>query len=466
MAKQGGGLESQLISGARFAAGPVVPVGSIASAGFGKGQKRVQAIQQAEFEKKKLEAQNYAKQQENTNKILDALYKNKEDIKVNGELLQGYWKQQNNLGALQVKLNQSNLTNAVRRGALDKYTALTEQDRLVNDQLNILKKRADNYSTFIDAVDDIKANLSSTVSSKETAIVNGIMQGDEKIINQVAKQFNIKPDEVLDTSILKKIGYVASDYSGAEALFTATQQAAQKAVNSGLEIDGYKNKVQQDLSLLMNKMSDEQIVSTAFDFLGKETPDYTSAFSKYIETEDKNILENFNEDDPDSMKSIRKFVYDNFLEAAEGSYLEFRKGNEDKFKPEKNNLEDIKNDADSYAEDLNNALSNYDFSMFHNTKIGGKLITGSEIRDGKLYLEYTAGTTEEGQRIAELAGIDLNNKVRIKALLSEYIKGQKGLSFSNKVSNLITDDMLFTIEDINKQNSILFPSPTTKPNLP
>jgi len=457
MAKQGGGLEGQLISGARFAAGPVVPIGSIASAGFEKGQKRVQAIQQAEFEKKKLEAQNYAKQQENTNKILDALYKNKEDIKVNGELLQGYWKQQNNLGALQVKPNQSNLTNAVRRGALDKYTALTEQDRLVNDQLNILKKRADNYSTFIDAVDDIKANLSSTVSSKETAIVNGIMQGDEKIINQVAKQFNIKPDEVLDTSILKKIGYVASDYSGAEALFTATQQAAQKAVNSGLEIDGYKNKVQQDLSLLMNKMSDEQIVSTAFDFLGKETPGYTSAFSKYIETKDRNILKNFNEDDPDSMENIRRFVYDNFLEAAEGSYVEFRKGNEDKFKVKDDSLTPSKAEirAAGRAKNLYNDIKSNPKNLIDEIFPGSNYtITGNVVQFFDI--------TKDGEKV-KAESYDLNSPAGTKGLLSNMSQAYFGTGGSEDLILDEFDKLIDADKDFDFSSKIF---PTTKPNLP
>jgi len=392
MAKQGGGLESQLISGARFAAGPVVPIGSIASAGFEKGQKRVQAIQQAEFEKKKLEAQNYAKQRENTNKILDALYKNKEDIKVNGELLQGEWKNMFALGAMQVKLNQANLINAVRKGDLDKFSSLNIQDKTITEPMRELKQLADDYADLADAVDDVQANISSRVSPEKIAIVNGILQGDKKIIDQVAKQYDIPVKEVANKSILKKIGYVASDYSGAEALFTATQQAAQKAVNSGLEIDGYMNKVRQDLSLLMNKMPDEQIVSTAFDFLGKETPGYTSEFSKYIESDERESLKNFNEDDPNSMEKIREFVYDNFLQAAEGSYTEFRKGNEDKFK--------VKNDTRTTEADKKRAIT-YDNAFRKSTDIS------------KFKEELGIPTNEAGIAIGDLQSIESKAKLDI-----------------------------------------------------
>jgi hypothetical protein len=129
-------------------------------------------------------------------------------------------------------------------------------------------------------------------------------------------------------------------------------------------------------------------------------------------------------------------------------------------------VEQTKTRASAYVDELNNALSNYDLSMLHNSKIAGKLITGSEIRNGKLYLEYIARTTAEGQEIAELAPIDLNDKNKLKALLQEYVKGQKGMSMSNKISNFINDNELSTISEVNKQNSILFPSPTTKPQLP
>ena len=45
-----------------------------------------------DFQKQKLEADKLAKENDNTNKILDALYKNKNKARVNAELLQGEWK--------------------------------------------------------------------------------------------------------------------------------------------------------------------------------------------------------------------------------------------------------------------------------------------------------------------------------------------------------------------------------------
>ena len=62
------GLEQQLIKGARFAAGPVVPIGSIAAAGFEKGQKVIKDIEAKQIEARKAEAEAWAKKRQDTAK--------------------------------------------------------------------------------------------------------------------------------------------------------------------------------------------------------------------------------------------------------------------------------------------------------------------------------------------------------------------------------------------------------------
>lgn len=461
-----------LIRGERRAAGPVVPLGTIAAAGFEKGLGRIQKIQQSEFEKRKLEAQALAKNNQDTEKILNNLYKNQSKVKVNNELLQGYWSQTNLATAALIKQNQYDLYKAVKSGKLTQFEAYTAQDQVVNNPLQQAVDRADKYREFYTAANNIKENISSSVSADVVGKVNGILSGDQNIIFSVAKELDVDPDDLLNPDTLQKLGYVSADTTGINTLFDATQQAAQSAAQKGLDKNGYMQSVKQNLSQL--QLSDNQYISAAFDFLGKETPGYVNPFDSYIKEDMKVALETKNinaiqdtDGDGNPMNEIKSFVNDAMIKAAEDSYEAFKKDYADKFIPDTPDKDkNIKLNAEEYAEELNNAMSNYDFSMFNNMTIFNKLITGSEIRNGKLYLEYSAGIGPEGQKILEFEGIDLNNKARLKSLLSQYIKKEKGLSLTNKIMNNITDEMLFTIDDINKQNSILFPSPTTKPNLP
>ena len=335
------GLEQQLIKGARFAAGPVVPIGSIAAAGFEKGQKKVKAEQlakqQADFERRKLEAERLTKQNENTNKILDALYKNKDKVRVNGELLKGYWKEQNLLGAAQVKQNELKLTERIKSGQLGKYDSLIAQDDLVNTPLSNLKEAADKYVGFADAVDEVKANLSSSVSADQATKINGILSGDKEIINQVSKELDISPSNLLNVETLEKLGYMSADTSGINTLFDATQKSAQSAASKGADMTGYIKKVEQDLAQLT--LTDKQYVSAAFDFLGKTTPGFTNPFDSYIEDDmraafdakDPNLLDT--NGDGDSMPEIKAFVHKAMIEGAKDAYEGYKKDYADKFEP-------------------------------------------------------------------------------------------------------------------------------------
>lgn len=436
-----------------------------------RGEQALERRKRIDFERKKLEAKNLSEQNKRTEKILVSLFNKENKIKVNNELTQGYWKNKNNAESFKAKKNKSILYNSVKTGELDQYEALVAQEENVNKLLTVASERADNYRNFYNTAGEIKKNISSSVASDVVDKVNGIIEGDENIINSVSKELNVDPDDLLNAETLNKLGYIAADTTGIGTLFDTVQSSANSAASKGADFNGYIQKVKQDLSQL--NLSDMQYISAAFDFLGKETPGFTSPFTSYIDEDMKAALKakDINaipdtDGDGNPMNEIKAFVNDAMIKAAEDSYDAFKKDYADKFDSDIDPNKQPKSDAEEYVDELNNALSNYDFSMLNNSKIAGKLITGSEIRNGKLYLEYIARTTAEGQEIAELAPIDLNDKNKLKALLQEYVKGQKGISMSNKISNFINNSELFTIAEVNKQNSILFPSPTTKPQLP
>ena len=436
-----------------------------------RGEQALERRKRIDFERKKLEAKNLSEQNKRTEKILVSLFNKENKIKVNNELTQGYWKNKNNAESFKAKQNKSILYNSIKSGELGQYEALVAQEENVNKVLTTASERADNYRNFYNTASEIKKNISSSVTSDVVDKVNGIIEGDENIINSVSKELNVDPDDLLNAETLNKLGYVPADTTSISTLFDTVQSSANSAASKGADFNGYIQKVKQDLSQL--NLSDMQYISAAFDFLGKETPGFTSPFTSYIDEDMKAALKakNINaipdtDGDGNPMNEIKAFVNDAMIKAAEDSYDAFKKDYADKFDSGVDPNKQLESDAKGYVDELNNALSNYDFSMLNNSKIAGKLITGSEIRNGKLYLEYIARTTAEGQEIAELAPIDLNDKNKLKALLQEYVKGQKGISMSNKISNFISDSELFTIAEVNKQNSILFPSPTTKPQLP
>ena len=436
-----------------------------------RGEQALERRKRIDFERKKLEAKNLSEQNKRTEKILVSLFNKENKIKVNNELTQGYWKNKNNAESFKAKQNKSILYNSIKSGELGQYEALVAQEENVNKVLTTASERADNYRNFYNTASEIKKNISSSVTSDVVDKVNGIIEGDENIINSVSKELNVDPDDLLNAETLNKLGYVPADTTSISTLFDTVQSSANSAASKGADFNGYIQKVKQDLSQL--NLSDMQYISAAFDFLGKETPGFTSPFTSYIDEDMKAALKakDINaipdtDGDGNPMNEIKAFVNDAMIKAAEDSYDAFKKDYADKFDSDVDPNKQFKSDAKGYVDELNNALSNYDFSMLNNSKIAGKLITGSEIRNGKLYLEYIARTTAEGQEIAELAPIDLNDKNKLKALLQEYVKGQKGISMSNKISNFISDSELFTIAEVNKQNSILFPSPTTKPQLP
>jgi hypothetical protein len=213
------GLEQQLIKGARFAAGPVVPIGSIAAAGFEKGEKKVkaeqQAKQQADFEERKLEAEDYKNRLKSQDKILDNLFKNRTKAKVNADLLKGYWGEANIRDSEAIKLSEAGIKDLVKSGKISNSEALTMQREQVNDRMGLAVQRADNYSAFAEVVDNIRgAGVSSSVPSESIDEVNAILLGDSKAITAISKKYDIPPEDLLSEDALEKIGFKAAD-SGA-----------------------------------------------------------------------------------------------------------------------------------------------------------------------------------------------------------------------------------------------------------
>ena len=448
----------------------ITPAAARGQAAFERQQAKQLKQQELRFEKRKLEAEEFKKEIGRRDDILYSVQKNLAKAKKRIDGAPSAIRDRVIALSDMAKNNYNQLQNAIKDGRLNKGAALMWQDDNVNkyveqaDELlnkypEVVKNYSENPPSMVNSSSDIQ--ISNKIIGQEFTLDennNAVVETDN------GEKITIPFDELANPT------YIPVDTEAFTTAFATVNTAADAAASKGKSLESMKKDVNAALAKL--NFTPEQALSIAFDYLGKEQPEYVNIEDYKNEKGDIDISKFKGSIDMDGDKKfgetedLNLWVKSQLEKAASDAYDDYKKDYADKFKTDTDQNQNIKLDAENYAEELNNALSNYDFSMLHNTKIGGKLITGNEIRNNKLYLEYTARTTSEGQEMAELAGIDLNDKVRLKALLSEYIKGQKGLSISNKISNNINDEMLFTIEDINKQNSILFPSTTAKPNLP
>ncbi len=344
------GLEQQLIKGARFAAGPVVPIGSIAAAGFEKGQKKVKAEQlakqKADFERRKLEAENYNKKRKDSEKILSDYIKTEEDY--SGGVLPGNVGEIITNESIDLKKFHNNVENQIRKGNIGLADSMKARQQS-QQMLKKLNSGAGTYKEWMKIYEQTHDNLSSTVGSKNVDIVNSMAkglvfkQGKNAIVKnekgETIYTFEDKePIDVYGPEAFEELNYISPDTSGINALFDATQKSAQSAASKGADMTGYIKKVEQDLAQLT--LTDNQYISAAFDFLGKETPGFTNPFKSYIE---EDMRAAFESKDPSLIKDkggeegnvdeIKAFVHKAMIEGAKDAYEGYKKDYADKFEP-------------------------------------------------------------------------------------------------------------------------------------
>lgn len=353
------GLEQQLIKGARFAAGPVVPIGSIAAAGFEKGQKKVKAEQlakqQADFERKKLEAENYNKKRKESEKILSDYIKNEEDY--SGGALPGNVGEIITDGSIGLKKFHNNVENQIRKGNIGLADSMKARQQS-QQMLKKLNSGAGTYKEWMKIYEETHDNLSSTVGSKNVDIVNSMAKGlvyeqgkDTVVKNEKGETIHTfkdkEPLDVYSPETFEELNYISPDTSAINTLFDATQKSAQAAASKGADMTGYIKKVEQDLAQLT--LTDSQYVSAAFDFLGKETPGFTNPFDSYIE---EDMRAAFESKDPSlikdkggeggNMDEIKAFVHNAMIEGAKDAYEGYKKDYADKFEPKDDSKTDKK----------------------------------------------------------------------------------------------------------------------------
>tara|TARA_Y100000389_G_scaffold5902_1_gene5684 strand:- start:14741 stop:16168 length:1428 start_codon:yes stop_codon:yes gene_type:complete len=470
------GLEQQLIKGARFAAGPVVPIGSIAAAGFEKGQKKVKteqlAKQQADFERRKLEAENYNKKRKDSEKILSDYIKNQKTL--DKPLPPNNYGQIIAEGGLKLKQFRNGVEKEIRNGNIgqaDSMKAAQEGQQM----LGSLSSGVSSYGEWMEIYADIDDNLSSTVGSTNINIVNSMAKGlvyeqgkDTVVKDEEGKTlYTFKDKNILDVyspETFDELGYTPPDTAGINTLFDATQKSAQSAASKGADMTGYIKKVEQDLAQLT--LTDNQYISAAFDFLGKETPGFTNPFESYIE---EDMRAAFESKDPSlikdkggeegNMDEIKAFVHKAMIEGAKDAYEGFKKDYADKFETgtSKDSKGAPKGDPVARAGNIYNALKKDPKSILDQIFANAKY----EIINNKVQFFETDEDTKER---LETDSYDLKSPSGIKGLASAlsqayYGKGQKEDLILDQFDLLVDKDPDFNFQ------SIIFPKITTG-NLP
>jgi hypothetical protein len=466
------GLEQQLIKGARFAAGPVVPIGSIAAAGFEKGQKAIKDIQAKQFEQRKLEAENYNKKRKETEKILSDYIKDQKEF--DKRIPPNNYGQIITEKSVELKKSRNNVENEIRKGNIGLADSMkaTQKDQQTLKKLN---SGIGSYEEWMKIYGEIHDNLSSTVGSKNVDIVNSMAKGlvfkqgkDTVVKNEKGEAIHTfkdkEPLDIYSPETFEELNYISPDTSGINALFDATQKSAQAAASKGADMMGYIKKVEQDLTQLT--LTDSQYISAAFDFLGKETPGFTNPFDSYIE---EDMRAAFESKDPSLIKDkggeegnideIKAFVHNAMIEGAKDAYEGFKKDYADKFEPkdDEDGKGAPKGDPVKRAENIYNALKKDPKSILDQIFADADY----EIINNKVQFFETDKDTKER---LEADSYDLTSPSGIKGLASAlsqayYGKGQKEDLILDQFDLLVDKDPDFNFQ------SVIFPKITTG-NLP
>jgi len=259
---------------------PAVEKGQMA---FERQQAKQLKQQELRFEKRKLEAEAFRKALENRQnlaaKTLDKIQKAEWSI----DTMPVQSKALLTLMMKDAKNRTKELNDRILRGDIGEAGAvmiresINEDVKRGNDIANAMPKILKNY---------LDAEPSMINSSEDIEISNQIMggkfelgfsptekdeEGRSKIIAKVKvnnKNFEIPFDEIANPT------YIPVDTEAFTAAFTTVNAAADKAASKGKSLDSFNKDIDATISGL--NFTPEQALSIAFDYLGKEMPEYVT----------------------------------------------------------------------------------------------------------------------------------------------------------------------------------------------
>jgi len=230
-----------------------------------------------------------------------------------------------------------------------------------------------------------------------------------------------------------------------------------KLLSRGYDTNNVNSLIDETIDNL--KLTDDEALSIAVDELGLLPKEYAGSLTQYFDqNKDGSVIDELLPKIKEEFKKVINTPLQRELQAQN------RKTAISEAKDEDNTSENI---ATAGIEDIEKALTDFNFSILNGKTINGRKVENTEIKNGKLIINYVARTTSEGQQIAESEPIDLNDQMAIKNLAGEYLKSIYGSDKTVDQAILsLRNKEIKTIEKAAQEKSILFPSPTTKPQLP
>lgn len=250
-------------------------------------QKQKQLKEQAaELERKKLEAEAFKNEQKRIDDTLYTVFKNREEASNKIDYAPKQIKGLTTTLLDTATKNYGKIEALIKDGKISRSEALMLQDEQVNSLIKKANGLLDNYDELITNVDNLEP--SSVNSSQDLKLSRKLIAG-EYILNvgpdgeyyaDVIDDDNKTVINSVPLSELNKPSYISVDTEAFTTALGTLNTAMEKAAKAGKDQNIAAMEIDNALRNL--KFTPEQTLSIAFDYLGKEMPEYVDK-SKYLD---------------------------------------------------------------------------------------------------------------------------------------------------------------------------------------
>jgi len=317
---------------------PAIEKGQMA---FERQQAKQLKQQELRFEKRKLEAEAFKKALEQRDDVLYAVQKNMAKTSKKIDFAPPAIKNRVIAMGDIAKQNYKQLQDAIKQGRLNRGAALMWQDENVNKYIDDAASLLDKYPEIISNYANSQPSMIN--SSKDINITNKIAKGEFELDAENNAIIKSEDGKTIEAKIpfdeLANPTYIPVDTEAFTAAFTTVNAAADKAASKGKSLDSFNKDIDAAISSL--NFTPEQALSIAFDYLGKEMPEFVTI----SDFKDKNgnidiakfkgsiDMDNGGKGDgvPGEPEDLNLWVKSQLKKAATESYEDYRRDYADKF---------------------------------------------------------------------------------------------------------------------------------------
>lgn len=316
---------------------PAVERGQIA---YQREEAKQLKKKELEFEKRKLEAEAFQKALEQRDDVLYAVQKNMAKTSKKIDFAPPAIKNRVIAMGDIAKQNYKQLQDAIKQGRLSRGAALMWQDENVNKYIDDAASLLDKYPEIISNYANSQPSMIN--SSKDINITNKIARGEFELDAENNAIIKSEDGKTIEAKIpfdeLANPTYIPVDTEAFTAAFTTVNAAADKAASKGKSLDSFNKDIDAAISSL--NFTPEQALSIAFDYLGKEMPEYVT-ISDFKDkdgnidiTKFKNGIDMDNDGKFGEPEDLNLWVKSQLKKAATESYEDYRRDYADKFDTE------------------------------------------------------------------------------------------------------------------------------------